>query len=118
MSADAVTKQGPAKNLSSDRLECAPKDFSLAEAKDRAPCTKGTMVFMSPCGAKIFCTEMISSESLSILFNSFSRWVPLIKDRLKVIMDKKNAKNRAEKIPKPGKKGTCTILLAVNARNW
>ena len=46
-------------------LECFPKHFSLADPKQNTLSTEGTMFFMSPCGAKIFCTEMISSESMS-----------------------------------------------------
>lgn len=63
--------------------ECPPKDFSLAEeGRTKQPATKGTLQLMSPCGAKLFITEMVQSESLSQLFKVFNDVMPHIAEEL------------------------------------
>jgi hypothetical protein len=73
-------------------MECPPKDFSKGETEvHRRQTTKGTLQVMSPCGAKVFCTEMVYSESLSIMFHSLSTFIPVIQPRLREIREKKFA---------------------------
>lgn len=75
-------------------LECPPKDFSRAETEQksgryRTRTTKGTIHFMSPCGAKIFCGEMVKSESMAILLHYLSSFFPLIAEDLEKTRKKK-----------------------------
>jgi hypothetical protein len=60
---------------------------------------------MSPCGAKIDCAEMISSESISCLFHRFSYWVPIIQERLRVILKNKYKPDQRFKNVHTGKEG-------------
>jgi hypothetical protein len=73
---------GEAEELEEDectgQLECAPKDFSKADAKMRTATTKGTFQIISPCGAKIAISEMVTTESLTSLFTLLSDVMPLI----------------------------------------
>lgn len=88
------------------RLECYPKDFSAADTKHHRKRTKGVVVCMSPCGAKVHYSEMISSESMSRIFHDFSKWVPIVKPQLKEIMKKKMARNATVRNPRTGATGT------------
>lgn len=98
------------------QIECVPKDFSKAEDQHyRVKTTKGTIFFMSPCGAKIFCTEMITTESLSMLFHSLSKWIPIVKDRLKIILEEKDKQHEMWKHPLSGKNGPNIINASVCA---
>ena len=57
----------------SDMLQCPPKMFNNAKRF-----SKGTLQIFSPCGAKVFCGEMVKAESLTILFNALSFVMPII----------------------------------------
>ena len=99
-------------------LECFPKDFSLADPKRNNCSTKGTMFFMSPCGAKILCTEMISSESMSCLFHSLSRWVPIVQPRLREIMKDKMNRNREVTNPRTKETGAYLNLFSFQSEGY
>jgi hypothetical protein len=92
----------------SEMLECPPKDFSKGETGlQRRRTTKGTLQIMSPCGAKVFFTEMVYSESLSVMFHSLSTFIPIIQPRLRQIRMTKFADKSARYInPKSKRPGT------------
>ena len=57
----------------SNMLQCPPKMFNNTKRF-----SKGTLQIFSPCGAKVFCGEMVKAESLTILFNALSFIIPII----------------------------------------
>jgi hypothetical protein len=87
--------------------ECPPKDFSLSEqelSKYTSAVTKGTLQVISPCGAKVFMTEMVQSESISILIHSLSSFMPLIADDMVRNHEAKMQRIRRQAVnPKSGK---------------
>jgi hypothetical protein len=70
---------------------------------------------MSPCGAKIDCAEMISSESISCLFYRFSYWVPIIQERLRHILKKKHTPAQTFKNVHTGKQGEGLYYFAASS---
>lgn len=53
--------------------ECPPKTFNRSKN-----ISKGTLQLFSPCGAKIGSFEMIKSESMTMLFSTLSRIMPIM----------------------------------------
>ena len=93
--------------------ECRPKDFSRSDPKlgGRQRTTKGTLQFMSPCGAKVYTSEMKSSESLSALFYALSRFMPIIKPRLDDICKQKLENGQRYFLnPRTGKTGMAILF--------
>jgi hypothetical protein len=71
-------------------VECPPKDFSDGEQlRRKTTMTKGTLQYMSPCGAKIYTSEMVSCESISALYADLTYFMPLIADDLQEIVTRK-----------------------------
>ena len=97
-------------------FECPPKDFGRTESEQKSGkyytrTTKGTLQFMSTCGAKIFCGEMVKSESMAVLFHYLSTFSLIADDvkkaRKKMLFDEHGTPCEF-KLPN-GKKGKLTV---------
>jgi hypothetical protein len=73
--------------------ECPPKTFNRAKH-----ISKGTLQFFSPCGAKIGTFEMIKSESMTLLFSTLSRIMPILAPVLKDLREQRGMNERNVKV--------------------
>ena len=79
-------------------LECPPKAFEGSEYNYYGTTTKGTIQYMSTCGAKFYTSEMATTESISAVFADLSVIMPLLSDDLhRIVQEKLSDENRTFK---------------------